>query len=135
MPWDGGPGAGFTTGRPWLPLIPGYEQRNVAAQSREPDSVFATYRRLLALRAATPALQAGSLRLEAAAAPDVLAWVRELDEGRAAVAINFATRERAWSPPPGTWRLGLSTAPRNGESALGSAVVLKPLEALIALPG
>ena len=63
MPWSPGPGAGFTTGRPWLRLGPDTETRNVRTQAQDPDSVLSLYRRLIALRAATPALQVGSLEL------------------------------------------------------------------------
>ena len=37
MPWRTGPGAGFTTGKPWLPLPPDAETRNVEAQAADPD--------------------------------------------------------------------------------------------------
>ena len=63
MPWSPGPGAGFTTGRPWLRLGPDTETRNVRTQAQDPDSVLSLYRRLIALRAAASALQVGSLEL------------------------------------------------------------------------
>ncbi len=76
MPWSPGPGAGFTTGRPWLRLGDDVETRNVAVQSRDPDSVLACYRRLLAARRALPSLQDGALRLVAVDDPSVLAFRR-----------------------------------------------------------
>ena len=36
MPWTGGPGAGFTTGRPWQRIAPDAVTRNVAAQLADP---------------------------------------------------------------------------------------------------
>jgi glycosidase len=52
MPWDGSPGAGFTsTGvTPWLPL--GELARTVGGQRDDPDSTLSLCRRLLALRRA-----------------------------------------------------------------------------------
>jgi len=47
MPWDDMPGAGFTTGRPWLPIG---EQVSVAAEERDPASMLELYRRLIRLR-------------------------------------------------------------------------------------
>jgi alpha-glucosidase len=55
LPWRPpsavGPGAGFTSGRPWLPLVAAAEQLNVESQQRERDSTLAFARRLIRLRA------------------------------------------------------------------------------------
>lgn len=50
MQWNGGPGAGFTTGRPWMRLNPDYTTRNAAAQQADENSVLRYYQRLIALR-------------------------------------------------------------------------------------
>jgi alpha-glucosidase len=133
MPWTGGPGGGFTTGRPWLPLAPGFQHRNVAGEAADPGSVLATYRDLLRLRQAHASLASGSLHLEPASTPDVLAYVRTHAGERALVAVNFAVRDRTWSTPAGSWRLAFSTAGRVGGDVLGTNVGLGPLEAIIAI--
>jgi len=134
MPWSNGPGAGFTTGRPWLPLPPDIGVRNVAAQAADPQSVLATYERLLAVRREMRPLAAGSLRLDPSGAnPDVLAYVRELDGRRVLVAINFALRERAWAVLAGRWQVAFSTSTRPAGETLAATVRLAPLEALIAI--
>ena len=51
MPWDASPSAGFTTGRPWLP-IGDHAERNVASQRDDPASTLRFCRDLLALRRA-----------------------------------------------------------------------------------
>ena len=48
--WDGGPGAGFSTAEPWLPLNPDHTRVNLAEQRGRPDSVYQFYRQLIALR-------------------------------------------------------------------------------------
>ena len=48
--WDASPGAGFTTGTPWLPLNPNYRELNLAAQRGRAGSVYEFYRSLIALR-------------------------------------------------------------------------------------
>jgi alpha-glucosidase len=115
MPWTNGPGAGFTTGRPWLRLGPDHETRNVASQQQDPGSVLAAYRRIIAARHATPALQAGPLRL-VPSDPDVLAWRRlgpDPGDAEALVGIAFAPEGgrlplprlsggRRWRPLVGT---------------------------------
>ena len=55
MPWTGGVNGGFTAaGRPWEPLQPGHQRRNVAAQDADPDSLLNHYRKLVRLRQAGP---------------------------------------------------------------------------------
>jgi glycosidase len=54
MQWDASPGAGFTTGTPWLPLVDPAE-RSVAAQRDDPGSLLSLYRELISLRRSLPA--------------------------------------------------------------------------------
>jgi alpha-glucosidase len=135
MPWTGAPGAGFSSGRPWLPLAPDAARRNVAAQAADPASVLSTYRGLLRLRRATPALLDGDQALVDQADADVLTYIRRTDTDAAFVALNFASRPATVSlPAPVTgrgWRLAWSTAgARRGES-VSDSIVLEPLEALV----
>jgi glycosidase len=93
MPWTGEPGAGFTTGRPWLPLPPDWQSRNVAAQRTDPGSVLAFYRSLLAIRRASPALHSGSLARISTPTPGVLAHRRWTVDDRALVVLNLGRRD------------------------------------------
>jgi alpha-glucosidase len=52
LPWDDGPGFGFTTGEPWLPIPDAWRARTVEAQQADESSALALYRRALALRSA-----------------------------------------------------------------------------------
>ena len=139
MSWRGGPGAGFTTGRPWLPVSPDAPDRNVARQSAEPDSVLSFYRRLIWLRRDTPVLGEGSQELIDVGDADVLAYVRRLTDSSAIVLLNFASRSATIDlPPPGSgrsWRVALSTHHHAPTEALGERVTLNPLEALVGLHG
>src|SRR4051794_9268050 len=92
IPWEPGPGCGFTTGRPWLPLPPDAERLNAAAQARDPGSTLSLYRTLIALRRDSPALVDGSQTL-VDAGPGVLAYVREGEGERLLVALNFTSGE------------------------------------------
>ena len=117
MPWTDGPNAGFTMGRPWLRLGPDTDARNVRTQAAEPGSILALYRRLIRLRAATPALQVGTFRLLDSADPDVVSFLRETAGQTILVALNLGREPTMWHvpPPPGGsgWRLlaGTSAAP------------------------
>ncbi|HEY2887537.1 MAG TPA: alpha-glucosidase [Candidatus Limnocylindrales bacterium] len=136
MPWSDGPGAGFTSGEPWLPLIPDWRRRNVAAEAAAGTSVLAAYRELLGLRRRSAALHRGSLELLPPQDADVLDYVREAGGERAFVAINFRDESRAIRLPPGSWSLAFTTDParRGGQSGdvLSPNLRLGPLEAIVA---
>jgi alpha-glucosidase len=123
MQWDGSPAAGFCPPgvEPWLPLAPGHEERNVARQLEDPDSVLALYRRLVALRRSSPALRRG--RYERVEGPaGCLAYLREARGERFLVAVNFTSEEAA--VPVGSGVVVLHTAVRReGERAEGTLVL------------
>ena len=108
MPWNDGAGGGFTTGTPWRPLAMGREQASVASQNRDPGSLLAHYRRLVHLRASSPALRRGTLAvLDAGAAnKQVLAFVREADGERMLVVHNLGNSVGKAGP----WDLNAGTA-------------------------
>lgn len=96
LPWTGRDPAGdFTSGQPWQPLADGWQARNVAAQSADPRSLLSHYRRLLAARAATPALRTGSFTRLDVSASDGFAYLRTLDGQRALVVGNASDQPLA----------------------------------------
>jgi alpha-glucosidase len=135
LPWRppslAGPGAGFTSGEPWLPLVADAERLNVESQAADPRSTLSLVRRLAALRAATPALQTGAQRtLDAPAG--VLAWVRDGDGQRLVVAVNFSTAPVPLGAVGRGATLVLSSDPDRAEGeADGEALVLGPSEAVV----
>jgi len=135
MPWDGGPGAGFSSGRPWLPVGPDAAQRNVAAEASDAASILATYRRLLRLRRSNEALISGSQELLARGAAGVLAYIRRAGSDAAFVALNFGSgRARIDVPvasPGRAWRVAFSTTERVIGDEVAGATSLAPLEALV----
>jgi alpha-glucosidase len=135
MPWTGGTGAGFTTGRPWLRLAHDTDRRNVAAQSADPDSVLACYRRTLTARAELPSLQDGSIALLRTGGPEVVAYRRSgsgadvlvlVAFGPAGATVRLPRRgARAWRPVAGTHR------DRSDPTRAGGDLVLRPFEAVV----
>ncbi|WP_217922194.1 alpha-amylase family glycosyl hydrolase [Miltoncostaea oceani] len=118
IPWErpsvAGPGAGFTTGEPWLPIVGDAERLAVAAQRVDPRSDLSLWRRLIALRRSAPALSPDGAQALLDAGPGVLAWVREAPGERLLIAINMsreAVRLDLDLPGAGVPRLELSTDP------------------------
>jgi alpha-glucosidase len=138
MQWSATPGCGFTEGRPWLaPVDP--EIANVAEQADDPRSVLALYRDLIQLRARSPALRHGALRMIDGLPDGALAWTREARDESVLVAVNMGD---------GPCRLDLArlgraavrlagtelAAPADGQVRL-SPLELRPLEAVVARLG
>jgi alpha-glucosidase len=138
MPWTPGPGAGFTTGRPWLPPGADAPTHNVELERQDPGSVLSLYRRLIALRATTPALQVGCLRIQPGVDVGVVAYTRETPEQVVLVALNLGRDPVSWrvpdAPREGGWRSLLTTSETTtaaGSLAGGSMMVLASDEAII----
>jgi alpha-glucosidase len=133
MQWDASPSAGFTAGTPWLPIVDA-ATRNVESQRGDPASILTLYRRLIATRAASPALARGIHRSLFGVAPECLAWLREADGERVLVLLNLGDDRRPCRLP--TERLEadhgdviVATSDRTGHVAL-AGLELEPLEGL-----
>ncbi len=122
MQWDGGPGAGFTSGDPWLPVGSGARSVNVAAQRTDPASIFSLYRRLIWYRRGSPALRWGSYE-SVSHTPGLFAFVREAGDERLLVALNFRPEPVRLDGPelglPPRGHLELSTDPERTSRAVG----------------
>jgi alpha-glucosidase len=127
MQWDDSPNAGFAAADVqdlWLPLAPNYMEVNVAKQLKDPLSFLNFYRKLLACRKSTPALQIGSYRsinLESAQAQEnCFVFERQAGNQHVIVALNFSNMEQKLSLPNlETGKIVLSTSlDREGEVSL-----------------
>ena len=100
MPWDGSRSGGFSPAsvEPWLPLAPGHERHNVAAQRDDPGSMLSLTRRLIRLRREHPALAAGTYRAIDATPDGTFCFVRSLDGADdVLVALNLTGERRRLS--------------------------------------
>jgi oligo-1,6-glucosidase len=88
--WDASPGAGFTAGTPWLAINPDHVTVNAAAQVDDPDSVFAHYQRLIALRHEDPVVTDGDFELLLPEHPAIWAFLRRTPDAQLLVAANFS---------------------------------------------
>jgi alpha-glucosidase len=122
MQWDASPGAGFTTGDPWLPLGD-FARVNVAAHRDDPASLLNLHRRLIALRAAEPALALGDWT-PVDAEGDVLAYLRAGEGARFLVALNLGPNPARLA---GDWdgEVAISTHADADGRPVGGAVELR----------
>ena len=125
MQWDGSPGAGFSRGKPWLPVAASAATLNVAAERDDPASMLSLYRRLIWYRKGSPALHGGDYRTLAGVPDGCYAYLRSAGDERLLVALNFTGRLLQYQVEgQETGRLELSTDP--GRPA--GEVVLRPLQ-------
>jgi glycosidase len=93
MHWSADVNGGFTTGTPWRAVNPDSDQRNVAAESADPDSILSLYRALIGLRNGHAALRVGDLELVETGHPAVFAALRMTHDEAVLVVINLDTNE------------------------------------------
>jgi alpha-glucosidase len=99
MVWEkDAPNAGFSTGRPWLPVPDSQRARAVDVQAPDVNSVLTHYRAVLGIRRAHPALVCGSIRfLEAEG--NLLAFIREWQDEKLLCVFNFGDGTADWPMP------------------------------------
>jgi alpha-glucosidase len=135
LPWDDGPQGGFTSGTPWLPLRSDFPSLNVAAQRRDPRSVWSFYRDLLRLRRETPALRRGAFERASRPSNHGLAYLRSTADQQILVALNFGhTPARLAFEHPlegGRWSLALAAQPERTARLDAEAIDLDPFQAAI----
>lgn len=130
MQWSGGPGAGFTSGVPWIGINPNHRETNAEEQEERADSVLNYYRALLALRRESPALRQGRYTRFESGTRSVFSYVRDSDAERFWILLNVGGEEAMFKPVLGDFELvrgNLSAA----SAATAVAGRLAPWEARI----
>ena len=128
MMWDSSGMAGFTNGRPWLPLSADHRTKNVEVEERDGESILNLYRRLIALRRAHPVLVDGELR-SVTASSDLLSYERVADNERLLIFVNFGH-----SPVQAATERGMviaGTSPHRNLERVDGSIELQGSEGLI----
>ena len=89
MQWDATPSAGFTTGTPWLAVNRNYTEINVAAALEDPDSIFYTYQKLIALRKQNDWIVYGDYQL-LPTSENIFAYLRKYKGKKYLIVVNFS---------------------------------------------
>jgi len=92
MQWNAKPGAGFTTGEPWLKINENYTQINYEEQKDRPGSIRNFYKNMIALRASNETLKYGDFAPEYSS-KNVIAYTRTIQGDEQFVTIlNFSSK-------------------------------------------
>ena len=129
MQWTAGPHAGFTDGDPWMMVNPNYTEINAAAALADPDSVFYTYQKLIALRKAHRVFAEGDFTLLCPEDEQVFAYLRRGAGQEMLVAVNLSGRSAPFALPEAF----AGRAPLLATQGAPLAGTLRPWEALICL--
>ena len=94
MQWDASKNAGFSTSdKTWLPVNPNYKDINVESALANPESIFYTYQKLVALRKTQDWLVDADFELLETAAK-VFAYIRKTEDSSYLVVVNLSDQEQ-----------------------------------------
>jgi len=135
MQWDASLNAGFSKGKPWLPLHPDYRERNVQAQLRDKDSLLNFYKRLLALRRQHPVLTRGSFNPIQNMPTGVMVYERCYEGSIALMLLNFHDSSKTVQLVNGspTWQMALSNQRQENTEIQANRIQLGGNETLVLL--
>jgi alpha-glucosidase len=135
MQWDAAPAAGFTTNaKPWLPIPPSSTTYNVETESKDPNSIYNVYKRLLALRKTNPILRDGVQESINNDDPNVFAFLRRTSDGAVLVALNMSAHPHTIAFHLQGKRLKplVTTPTQNTETIPADHVTLAPFATVVA---
>ena len=90
MQWTAEEGAGFTTGKPWMPINENHVDINAEAALADEKSVFYHYQQLIRLRKEYDVFRSGWFELMHADDEKIFAYTRDTDRGHLLVVCNFS---------------------------------------------
>ena len=99
--WDDSPNAGFTTGKPWIPVNPNYKQINAKAEILDGNSIFNHYRKLIAFRKSHPVAIYGDYKEHCADSKELYVYERSLNGKRLLVICSFTEKNVGFWAPEG----------------------------------
>jgi glycosidase len=92
MNWSNSESGGFTTGTPWEPSNMDYKSgRNVADETKDPNSLLSLYRNLIHLRGGYSALRVGDFKLVKTDHPAIYAALRKSQDETLMILVNLST--------------------------------------------
>ena len=93
MQWNSSNNAGFTSGKPWLPVHDDFATVNAAVEDRDENSVLNFYRKLGAFRNSSDVLLNGDYEELLPDNEELYIFARTLGDKKILTAVNFTTRD------------------------------------------
>jgi oligo-1,6-glucosidase len=125
MQWDASIQAGFSTGKPWIPVNENYEQINVAVAENDPNSILHYYRKMIAYRKANPSLIYGHFEDLLPQHPYLFVYKRWDDKDSFLAVHNFRDENTNWEQKESGYRMEIANYPSS------SSLFLSPWESRI----
>jgi len=125
MQWDATKQAGFSTGKPWIPVNENHKQINVAAAESDPNSILYYYRKMIAYRKANPSLVYGHFEDLLPQHPYLFVYKRWDDKGTFLAVHNFRDENTNWEQKESGYTMDI------GNYATPSSQFLSPWESRI----
>lgn len=125
LQWDATKQAGFTQGKPWIPVNKNYTQINVDAAENDPNSILYYYRKMIAYRKANPTLVYGHFEDLLPQHPYLFVYKRWDDKGTFFAVHNFRDENTNWEQKELGYRMEI------GNYATPSRQFLSPWESRI----
>ncbi|MCB0526992.1 MAG: alpha-glucosidase [Saprospiraceae bacterium] len=132
MQWNDTQNAGFSTGKPWLPVNDNYQQINVIAEEKNPNSVLSHFKKMVRLRKDNPVLVYGDYRIIQAEHPDIYAYTRTLGEQKMLVLLNFSDHNADIELPEAGAIAETLIDNYDALERAGNKITLKPYQAVVA---
>lgn len=93
MQWSNDTNAGFTTGKPWLPVNENYTSINVESETNDSLSVLNWYKKLIQLRAENPSLMNGRFEALIPEHTQIFAYKRTCESRSWTILVNMSETE------------------------------------------
>lgn len=108
MQWDASAQAGFTKGKPWIPVNKNYPSINVEAAEKDSGSILHYYRKMIAFRKAHPTLVYGNFEDVLPQHPQLYVYKRWDENGSYLIVHNFSDTPTPWEQKdaPTQWLMG-----------------------------
>lgn len=103
MQWNASENAGFTTGKPWIPVNKNYPTINVETAEKEANSILHYYRKMIAFRKANTTLVYGDFVDLLPEHPQLYCYWRWDKEANFLLVHNFSDTPTSWEKPSGNY--------------------------------
>ncbi len=128
MQWNANENAGFSKGKPWLPVPATAKTHNVAEESKDPDSILSFYKQLLTLRHTNKELLDGNYLPINQNDANVLSYLRVYQDQAVLVSLNMSgtAQNVNYQLSKNGFKSAKGLVATRGASAKGDVVTLEP---------